>query len=160
MAKASGRRTEVASIRPDTVATSLLTIETPHRGFFDITSESRQFLREAEAQAGSLTLFVRHTSASLTIQENADPDVLKDLETALGRLAPENGGWVHDAEGPDDMPAHIRTMLTSVSLTIPVIDGAMALGTWQGIYLIEHRARPHRREIVLQFLGSGIRFAG
>ncbi len=152
--KLSGRRAPMTLTAAETIATSLLTIETPHRGFFDITHEARQFLQEAEVQAGALTLFVRHTSASLTIQENADPDVLIDLMSVLDRLAPEDGGWVHDSEGPDDMPAHIKTMLTATSLTVPVIDGAMALGTWQGIYLIEHRARPHRREIVLQFFGT------
>lgn len=157
--KLNGRRAPLSLTPPETIATSALTLETPHRGFFDITHEARQFLREAEAQAGALTLFVRHTSASLTIQENADPDVLTDLMTVLDRLAPEDGGWVHDSEGPDDMPAHIKTMLTASSLTIPVIDGAMALGTWQGIYLIEHRARPHRREIVLQFIGAAIKSA-
>ncbi len=155
--KLNGRRTPIALTTPETIATSLLTIETPHRGFFDITHEAKQYLREAEAHAGALTLFVRHTSASLTIQENADPDVLTDLMTVLDRLAPQDGGWVHDSEGPDDMPAHIKTMLTSCSLTIPVIDGVMALGTWQGIYLIEHRAQPHRREIVLQFFGAAIK---
>ena len=153
--KLNGRRGQIALTRPETIATSVLTLETPHRGFFDITHEAAQFLREAEAQAGALTLFVRHTSASLTIQENADPDVLIDLMSALDRLAPEDGGWIHDSEGPDDMPAHIKTMLTASSLNVPVIDGAMTLGTWQGIYLIEHRARPHRREIVLQFFGVG-----
>ena len=101
-----------------------------------------------------MTLFIRHTSASLTIQENADPSVLVDLQTALSRLAPENAGWTHDTEGPDDMPAHVKTMLTSVSLQIPVVNGEMVLGTWQAIYLIEHRARPHRREVVVQFAGS------
>ena len=101
-----------------------------------------------------MTLFIRHTSASLTIQENADPDVLADLLTSLRRLAPADGGWRHTVEGPDDMPAHIKTMLTSVSLQIPVLDGALALGTWQAIYLIEHRARPHSREVVMQFMGS------
>lgn len=100
-----------------------------------------------------MTLFIRHTSASLTIQENADPDVLADLLTSLRRLAPADGGWRHTVEGPDDMPAHIKTMLTSVSLQIPVINGALALGTWQAIYLIEHRARPHSREVVMQFMG-------
>ena len=99
-------------------------------------------------------LFIRHTSASLTVQENADPSVLDDLMTALDRLAPQNAGWSHDTEGPDDMPAHIRTMLTSTSLQIPVLNGKLALGIWQAIYLIEHRIRPHRREIVLQFAGS------
>jgi secondary thiamine-phosphate synthase enzyme len=99
-------------------------------------------------------LFIRHTSASLTIQENADPSVLRDLQTALARLAPEDAGWTHDAEGPDDMPAHVKTMLTSASLQIPVANGKMLLGTWQAIYLIEHRARPHRREVVVQFIGE------
>jgi secondary thiamine-phosphate synthase enzyme len=99
-------------------------------------------------------LFVRHTSASLTIQENADPSVLDDLLTALARLAPENAGWTHDTEGPDDMPAHVKTMLTMTSLHVPVLHGELALGTWQAIYLVEHRSRPHRREIVLQFAGT------
>lgn len=152
--KIGGRRSSISTVKPEIIVASVLTVETPHRGFFDITADVRQFLREANAQAGALTLFIRHTSASLTIQENADPDVLKDLMTALNRLAPEDGGWIHDSEGPDDMPAHIKTMLTSCSLHIPVTDGAMALGTWQGIYLVEHRARPHRREIVLQFIGG------
>jgi secondary thiamine-phosphate synthase enzyme len=105
-------------------------------------------------QTSGAGLFIRHTSASLTIQENADPTVLGDLLTALNRAAPENAGWRHDTEGPDDMPAHIKTMLTATSLHVPVLRGALALGTWQAIYLIEHRARPHRREIVLQFTGS------
>ena len=91
-----------------------------------------------------MLLFLRHTSASLVIQENADPDVQRDLVTALRRLAPEDFGWVHDTEGPDDMPAHVKTMLSGVSLQIPVAGGEMLLGTWQGIYLVEHRARPHR----------------
>jgi secondary thiamine-phosphate synthase enzyme len=101
-----------------------------------------------------VTLFIRHTSASLTIQENADPTVLVDLTTALNRLAPENAGWRHDTEGPDDMPAHIKTMLTATSLHVPVLRSALALGTWQAVYLVEHRARPHRREVVLQFIGA------
>ena len=101
-----------------------------------------------------LLLYLRHTSASLVIQENADPDVQTDLITALRRLAPADGPWVHTAEGPDDMPGHIKTMLTGVSLHVPVRGGALALGTWQGIYLVEHRARPHRREVMLQFVGS------
>jgi secondary thiamine-phosphate synthase enzyme len=101
-----------------------------------------------------VTLFIRHTSASLTIQENADPSVLADLTTALDRLAPENAGWSHDTEGPDDMPAHVKTMLTTTSLQIPVMEAELMLGTWQAIYLIEHRRRPHRREIVVQFAGA------
>jgi secondary thiamine-phosphate synthase enzyme len=131
-----------------------MVVETSGRGFVDLTSEVAKFLRDAAAREGQATLFVRHTSASLTIQENADPSVLTDLTTALDRLAPENAGWTHDAEGPDDMPAHVKTMLTAVWLQIPVLNGELALGTWQAIYLIEHRARPHRREIVLQFIGS------
>jgi secondary thiamine-phosphate synthase enzyme len=112
------------------------------------------FVKEAHARAGAVTLFIRHTSASLTIQENADPSVLADLMTALDRIAPEAAGWTHDTEGPDDMPAHVKTMLTATSLQMPVLEGELALGTWQAIYLIEHRARPHRREIVLQFIGA------
>ena len=113
-----------------------------------------RFVAEAGAGDGALLLFLRHTSASLVIQENADPDVRTDLVTALDRLAPADAGWVHDAEGPDDMPAHVKAMVTGVSLHVPVIGGRLALGTWQGIYLVEHRARPHRREMVLQFIGS------
>ena len=101
-----------------------------------------------------LLAYLRHTSASLVIQENADPDVQTDLVTALDRLAPANAGWVHDTEGPDDMPAHVKAMLNGISLHVPVIGGKLALGTWQGIYLAEHRARPHRREVLLQFIGS------
>ena len=101
-----------------------------------------------------LLAYLRHTSASLVIQENADPDVQTDLVTALGRLAPANAGWVHDTEGPDDMPAHVKAMLNGISLHVPVADGKLALGTWQGIYLAEHRTRPHRREVLLQFVGS------
>jgi len=136
------------------IVTSQLVVQTRGKGFVDLTSEIEKFLSEADADEGAVALFIRHTSASLTIQENADPSVLTDLQTALARLAPENGGWTHDTEGPDDMPSHIKTMLTSASLQIPVINGAMALGTWQAIYLIEHRTRPHRREVVLQFIGA------
>ncbi len=129
-------------------------IETSGTGFTDLTAEVVKFVREAGAREGAVTLFIRHTSASLTIQENADPSVLADLTTALARLAPENAGWTHDAEGPDDMPAHVKTMLTGASLQIPVLNGELALGTWQAIYLIEHRSRPHQREIVLQYIGD------
>lgn len=136
------------------IVSATLTVDTQGEGFTDLTREAKAFLREIGAQHGALTLFIRHTSASLTIQENADPTVLTDLLTALGRLAPRDGGWLHDDEGPDDMPGHIRTMLTATSLHIPVLRSAMALGTWQAIYLMEHRARPHRREVVLQFVGA------
>ena len=147
-------RSAPSSVQATTIASSLLTVQTPGRGFTDLTSEAAKFINEVQARDGALTLFIRHTSASLTIQENADPTVLADLLTALQRAAPENAGWQHDTEGPDDMPAHIKTMLTATSLQIPVLDGELALGTWQSIYLIEHRAGPHRREIVLQFIGS------
>src|SRR5882724_5230106 len=147
-------RSALVSTLVNTVVSSILSVETPGESFVDITGEVCRFTAESGIVAGSVTLFVRHTSASLTIQENADPDVLKDLFTALHRLAPRDGGWIHDAEGPDDMPAHIRTMLTATSLQVPLIGGGLALGTWQGIYLIEHRARPHRREVVLQAIGS------
>jgi secondary thiamine-phosphate synthase enzyme len=136
------------------MVSSLLTVQTAGRGFVDLTAEVAKFVEGAAAQEGAVTLFIRHTSASLTIQENADPTVLDDLTTALARLAPENAGWRHDTEGPDDMPAHVKTMLTATSLQIPVLNGELALGTWQAIYLVEHRARAHRREVVLQFIGQ------
>ena len=151
---ARASRTPASMVAATTTASSLLSVETQGAGFTNITREVAAFLSEISAQAGTVTIFIRHTSASLTIQENADPDVLIDLMTALDRLAPQSGGWVHDSEGPDDMPGHIRAMLTATSLQVPVLAGAMALGTWQGIYLIEHRARPHRREMVLQFIGA------
>jgi secondary thiamine-phosphate synthase enzyme len=143
-----------SSVSANSIVSSLLNVQTRGAGFIDLTNDVAKFVREARAREGAVTLFVRHTSASLTIQENADPSVLDDLMTALGRLAPENAGWSHDTEGPDDMPAHIKTMLTATSLHIPVLAGELALGTWQAIYLIEHRARPHAREIVLQFAGA------
>jgi secondary thiamine-phosphate synthase enzyme len=138
----------------DTVVSATLTLETQGEGFTEITREAAAFLGKADALDGVLLAYIRHTSASLVIQENADPDVQADLVTALRRVAPANAGWVHDTEGPDDMPAHIKAMLNGVSLHVPVQNGAMALGTWQGIYLGEHRARPHRREVLLQFVGS------
>jgi secondary thiamine-phosphate synthase enzyme len=147
-------RSPLVTTAIDTAVTSVLTIETTGEGFVDFSDEVQKFVAESGIAAGMVTLFVRHTSASLTIQENADPDVLNDLLTVLHRLAPRDGGWIHDAEGPDDMPAHIRTMLTATSLQVPVIDRRLALGTWQGIYLIEHRARSHRREVVMQIVGA------
>ena len=146
-------RSAPSSVAAGTIVSSLLTVQTAGAGFVDLTREVAKFVRDASAKEGAVTLFIRHTSASLTIQENADPSVLDDLMTALSRLAPEDAGWSHDTEGPDDMPAHVKTMLTAASLQIPVLNGKLALGTWQAIYLIEHRARPHRREIVLQFVG-------
>ena len=146
-------RSPPSAVSGPTIVSSLLTVETPGAGFTDLTVEIAKFVKDAGAREGAVTLFIRHTSASLTIQENADPLVLADLTTALDRLAPEDAGWRHDTEGPDDMPAHVKTMLTATSLHIPVLKGELALGTWQAIYLIEHRRRPHRREIVLQFIG-------
>jgi secondary thiamine-phosphate synthase enzyme len=147
-------RSAPSAVSATTVVSSLLTVQTPGAGFINLTAEIAKFVKDVHAREGAVTLFIRHTSASLTIQENADPSVLDDLMTALHRLAPDNAGWTHDTEGPDDMPAHIKTMLTATSLHIPVLRGELALGTWQAIYLIEHRARAHRREVVLQFIGS------
>src|SRR5205085_11850183 len=148
------RLTHVQSTTPDLIASATLTVEPRGEGFVEITRDVADFLRQAGAQDGVLLAFLRHTSASLVIQENADPDVQTDLVTALKRLAPADAGWVHDTEGPDDMPAHIKAMLNGVSLHVPVSGGALALGTWQGIYVAEHRTRPHRREVLLSFIGS------
>jgi secondary thiamine-phosphate synthase enzyme len=153
-APVSGPLSPAISVAPEIMATATLALETDGRGFTEITREAARFILEAEAKNGALLIFMRHTSASLAIQENADPDVRTDLADALDRLVPADAGWMHDVEGPDDMPAHVKTMLTGVSLYVPVIDGMLALGKWQGIYVIEHRARPHRREMVLQFVGS------
>jgi secondary thiamine-phosphate synthase enzyme len=138
----------------DVVVTATLTVETRQEGFSEITADLARFLAEIGADDGALLLYLHHTSASLVIQENADPDVRTDLTTALRRLAPADAGWVHDTEGADDMPAHVKTMLTGVSLHVPVTGGKLGLGTWQGVYLAEHRARPHRREVTLQFIGG------
>jgi secondary thiamine-phosphate synthase enzyme len=135
-------------------ASGRLTVATSGPGFTDVTGAVTEFVHGTGIRAGLVTVFCRHTSASLTIQENADPDVQADLMTALDGLAPRHAGYVHGAEGPDDMPAHIRTMVTDSALSIPLVDGRLALGTWQGIYLIEHRDRPHRREIVLSVIGA------
>jgi secondary thiamine-phosphate synthase enzyme len=145
---------EIASVTPQLIAGATLHVETTGRGFTDITAELAGFLAQAKAGEGTLLVYLRHTSASLTIQENADPDVQADLLSALDRLAPESARWVHDVEGPDDMPAHVKAMLTGVSLHVPVVSGKLALGTWQGIYLIEHRRKPHGRDVTLQFIGS------
>jgi secondary thiamine-phosphate synthase enzyme len=144
----------IRNVAPQLLTSAELVLDTPGEGFTDITSEAVRFVEQSRAGDGVLFIYLRHTSASLVIQENADPDVQTDLITALRRLAPTDGPWVHTAEGPDDMPGHIKAMLAGVSLHVPVRGGALALGTWQGIYLVEHRARPHRREVVLQFIGS------
>jgi len=131
-----------------------LTIQTRGRGMIEFTRMVTQWVRASGISDGLLTVFCRHTSASLTIQENAAAEVPRDIVDWLDRLAPEDGGWLHDSEGPDDMPAHLKSVLTGVSLSIPVAGGMPVLGTWQGIYLVEHRARPHSREVVLHLLGE------
>jgi secondary thiamine-phosphate synthase enzyme len=147
-------RTPPSTVSANAVVSSLLTVQTSGRGFVDLTAEVAEFVSDARAREGMVMLFIRHTSASLTIQENADPSVLGDLTMVLDRLAPEDAGWSHDTEGPDDMPAHVKAMLTTTALQIPIMQGELMLGTWQAVYLIEHRRRPHRREIVLQFVGA------
>jgi secondary thiamine-phosphate synthase enzyme len=151
-----GRLSAIKSIAPELIATAELTVETRGEGFTEITHEAVRFVQQCGGRDGALFVYLRHTSASLTIQENADPDVQTDLTSALRKLAPEDADWVHTVEGPDDMPAHVKGMLTGVSLHVPVRDGALGLGTWQGLYLVEHRSRPHRREVVLQFVGSKV----
>jgi len=150
----TARLSAITEVTPQLIATATLHVETVGAGFTDITEQTVNFLTQIGAEAGTLQIFLRHTSASLTIQENADPDVQTDLISALDRLAPEDAPWIHDVEGPDDMPAHVKAMLSGVSLHVPVIRSELALGTWQGIYLLEHRRRPHSREVVLQFIGS------
>ena len=135
-------------------ATSVIAVETSGQGFTDVTRDIARWVAAQGMEEGLLTVFIRHTSASLLIQENADPDVLADLDDALGRLAPRNIGWRHDTEGPDDMPAHIRAALTQTQLSIPLIGGRLALGTWQGIYVAEHRDRPQKRELALHLIGE------
>jgi secondary thiamine-phosphate synthase enzyme len=146
-------RSPPSTVSAATVVTSRLTLQPGGAGFVDITDEVTSFVEEIGAREGAVTLFIRHTSASLTIQENADPSVLADLSTVLAHLAPEQAKWTHQAEGPDDMPAHVKTMLTATSLQIPVLKGKLMLGTWQAIYLIEHRRLSQTREVVLQFAG-------
>ncbi|MGN7613113.1 secondary thiamine-phosphate synthase enzyme YjbQ [Magnetococcales bacterium HHB-1] len=132
-----------------------IAINTHKQGLVEITTQVTSWLQEQKVKLGLLTLFCQHTSASLTIQENADPDVQQDLNTFFNRLIPENSAWItHTCEGPDDMPAHIKSALTDVSLSIPVRDGRMVLGTWQGVYLFEHRHRAHRRRVVLHLMGT------
>ena len=135
------------------IANSALVVRTRGPGLTEITEEIRGWLAGIGASEGLLTVFIAHTSASLTIQENADPDVRRDLVDALNRLAPESTAYRHSSEGSDDMPAHIKALLTSVSLSIPVVAGRTALGTWQGVYVIEHRARQHDRRVELHFIG-------
>ncbi len=136
-------------------ATHRLQVTTRGKGLYEFTREIAAWMSAYPVRTGLLTVFVQHTSASLIVQENADPDVQVDLNNFFERIAPENDpAYIHTLEGPDDMPAHIRAALTQTSLSIPVLDGRLALGTWQGIYLFEHRSGPHRRNIVLHLIGE------
>jgi secondary thiamine-phosphate synthase enzyme len=135
-------------------ATTILRVETRRQGLLEVTGDIVRWVAAQDVDTGLLTVFCRHTSASLVIQENAAPAVRRDMEAYFNRLAPESRDYEHDDEGPDDMPAHLRTALTGVQLSIPVIDGAPALGTWQGIYLFEHRTSPHRRSLALHLIGA------
>jgi len=136
-------------------ATTLLSIDTKRQGLLDITEQITAWAYAQEIDRGLLTVFCRHTSASLLVQENAAEAVRSDLEAYFSRIAPEDASaYAHDDEGPDDMPAHIRTALTQVQLAIPLIEGKLVLGTWQGIYLFEHRRRPHRRSLALHLIGE------
>jgi secondary thiamine-phosphate synthase enzyme len=135
-------------------SSATLPIRTNRRGLHEFTPEVRQFVAESGISEGLLTIFCRHTSASLLIQENAAPAAARDLEAYFERLAPEGGPYEHDDEGPDDMPAHLRSALTATQLSIPVRDCGLVLGTWQGVFLFEHRARPHQREIALHLVGE------
>ena len=129
-------------------------VKTGGKSFSRVTNEVNQIVRQSGIQSGICTLFLQHTSASLVIQENADPDVLRDLATFLAQLVPEDNRYRHGMEGPDDMPAHIRTALTSTSEHIPIANGRLMLGTWQGIYVWEHRDRPHNRELIVHAMGD------
>jgi len=131
-----------------------LTVPTRGPGLYEFTDEAKGFVRDQKIEDGLLTCFVRHTSASLLIQENADPDVQKDLRDFFAHLARNGMNYRHTAEGPDDMPSHIRSALTQTSIGIPLHEGRLALGTWQGIYVFEHRDAPHRREVMLHLLGE------
>ncbi len=136
-------------------ATHRISISTRGKGLYEFTGDVERWLRDQDIDTGLLTLWAKHTSASLTVQENADPDVVADLNDYFGRIAPEdNSLYRHTIEGPDDMPAHIRSALTLTQLSIPVISGRLSLGTWQGIYLFEHRAVPHTRSVVVHLLGE------
>jgi len=141
-----------AGIVNQSVRTIVLT--TRGQGLYEFTETLSSWLSEQEIQTGLLTVFCRHTSASLLIQENADPTVQHDIKAYFSRLAPENGPYEHNDEGADDMPAHLKTALTQIQLSIPLVNGRLVLGTWQGVYLFEHRVRPHRREIVLHLIGE------
>jgi secondary thiamine-phosphate synthase enzyme len=149
-----GRLSAITEVTPQLIATATLYVDTSGVGFTEVTGDAINFIAQIGAGEGALLVYLRHTSASLTIQENADPGVQHDLIGALDRLAPEDAPWVHDVEGPDDMPAHVKAMLNGVSLHVPVSRGRLALGAWQGIYLVEHRRKAHSREVIFQFIGS------
>ena len=149
-----GRLSAITEVTPQLIATATLHVDTSGAGFTEITRNAVSFIAQIGAGEGALLVYLRHTSASLIIQENADPDVQHDLVSALDRLAPEDAPWIHDVEGPDDMPAHVKAMLNGVSLHVPVSRGRLALGAWQGIYLVEHRRKAHSREVIFQFIGS------
>ena len=135
-------------------STTTLEVSTTCRSLIEITREVVRWAADQQIDTGMLTVFCRHTSASLLIQENAAREVRSDILDWLDRVAPEDGGWAHDDEGPDDMPAHLKAILTGVSLSIPVVNGHLALGTWQGIYLWEHRTHPHTRQIHIHITGE------
>ncbi len=142
-------------IEPVIVLARTLSVKTSGRRLHDITADVLGIVKESKVSAGLCNVFVRHTSASIVIQENADSAVLRDLERWLGKLAPEDeGAYEHDTEGPDDMPAHLRSAVTRTSESIPVVDGALLLGTWQAVYLWEHRRASHRRELAITVLGQ------
>ncbi len=151
-----GRLSAVTQVSPQQIATATLRLDTNGTGFTDITGQASGFIAQIGAGDGALLVYLRHTSALLTIQENADPDVQTDLVSALDRIAPEDAPWIYEVEGSDDMPAHVKAMLTGVSLHVPVTGGKLALGTWQGIYVVEHRRQPHSRELIFQYIGSRI----
>lgn len=141
-------------LEPMRQSSSTLAVHTPGRGLHEITAEIAGWAAAQNMREGLLTVFCRYTSASLTIQENAAPAVKDDVLAWLDRLAPEGGPYRHDDEGPDDMPAHLKAILTGVSLSVPLVRGRLALGTWQGIYLVEHRRAAHRREVALHLIGA------
>lgn len=155
LSRLDGKAMDMIASRPMRQLQHIIDVTTPGAGLVEITEQLERFVSQAGFETGLVTAFVRHTSCSLLIQENADPDVQRDLMSFFRRLVPEGMDWVvHDAEGPDDMPAHIKSALTAVSVGIPVSGGRPVLGTWQGLYLFEHRMRPHRRQVVLHLIGE------
>ncbi len=140
--------------KPSRQASAALSVETSDKGFFDLTAAVEAWIERQGFGDGLLTMFIRHTSASLTVQENADPDVRADLADAFERLAPETAPWRHMSEGPDDMPGHVKAALTDTSISVPVREGVLAFGTWQSVYLIEHRRGVGRRIVQLHYVGS------